>query len=119
MDPSRATLQGDEVRACWQSPVRDEAFEGLFRELTVIPDRALVEASATATLARDGTGGTRTWAMPVYGSTATPSSAGSQTGQVKPADPRAGSSGQGLVDAPHVPARGIRSMAEHLGADER
>lgn len=119
MDPSRATLQGDEVRACWQSPVRDEAFEGLFRTLTVLPDRASVESSTTTPPARDGTGGTRTWAMPVYGSTATPTSATRSTGQTEPAGPNAGSSGQGLVDAPHVPARGIRSMAERLGADDR
>jgi len=109
LDRSRATLQGDELRACWQPPFRDEAFEGLFRELAPSPDQVLVEQPAVAPSDREAADQSRTWAVPVYGSTATP---GASYGHAEAAGVRAGSSGQGLVDAPYVPARGLRSVAE-------
>jgi hypothetical protein len=106
LDRSRATLLGDEVRACWQPPVRDETFDGLFRELSVVADPVTSDRPAMNRTLGVGTGGTRTWAIPVHGTPGAPSSG----------SPAGGSNGtsQGLVEAPFVPARGIRSAAAHL-----
>ena len=98
LDRTRAVLQGDEDRACWQAPSRPEPFEGLFRDLNaggqagVEPDtrRHLAVAGAARDTSRDrDLVGTRTWAIPIV-----PDASGS------------GGSG-GLRDATFVPARGV------------
>lgn len=78
LDRTRAVLQGDEIRACWQAPSRAEPLEGLFQGLDAgdtSPDGDLV--------------GTRTWAIPVRPDVPPPITGGMS----------------GLRDATHVPAR--------------
>ena len=111
LDRTRAVLQGDEIRACWQAPSRPEPFEGLFRDLDPggpvddPPTAPLADAgtrrhrSADA-LARDSRGErdlvvTRTWAIPIV-----------------PDAPMPGVGGAGgLRDATPVPARPMTRAA--------
>lgn len=118
LDRTRATLQGDELRACWQPPLPGEPFEGLFLELSVAPGRAVVDAPPGAWQADQRTDRTRTWAIPVHGAVAAPPSDGSPVRQNESISPRLGTAGQGLVEAPYVPARSIRSAAERLPVHE-
>lgn len=96
LDRTRAVLQGDEIRACWQAPVRAEPLEGLFRDLT--PGSAvgrvhdLSDAHAATRAARpDDAPGTRTWVLAVAG--------GAAVGVT--------TSVAGLREATHVPARRV------------
>ncbi len=95
LDRTRAVLQGDEIRACWQEAARPEPFEGLFRDLT--PDlfvrgsqAVAVQDPGTRPFRTAGDPGTRSWAVPVV---ADPMP-----------QPRAT---DGLRDAAYVPARSI------------
>ena len=108
LDRTRAVLQGDEIRACWQAPVRVETFEGLFRDLEgeAVPSGSTPAGDAeTATAATRRPGGapgpirerdevsTRAWVIPVV----------SDDGGRGPS---------GLRDATYVPARsGVRETA--------
>ncbi|MET0772308.1 MAG: hypothetical protein ABWZ82_04430 [Candidatus Limnocylindrales bacterium] len=66
LDRTRAVLQGDEIRACWQAPSRPEPYEGLFRELEPEDPAGEVATRAPVTSSRDGDlVGTRTWAIPI------------------------------------------------------
>jgi len=133
LDRTRAVLQGDEVRACWQASSRPEPFEGLFRGLDPEPPAIAADASGaatgahatTATATWAGSGGvrerdpvaTRTWAIPVTGEGTRAEGA------------RAVGVMAGLREATFVPARGIARSApsgppgsvdrEVLGAGER
>jgi hypothetical protein len=97
LDRTRAVLQGDEIRACWQAPSRPEPFEGLFSGLEPGGPTAggltddVLSTSSLDTSRDAGLVGTRTWAIPIVGDTA----------------PRATPSSSGLRDATFVPARGI------------
>lgn len=98
LDRTRAVLQGDEVRACWQAPASPVPFEGLFRDLepddpapgrpgvTFAPDAPAEEVPAR----------TRTWAVPVTVARPVPIPAA-----------RPAVSDAGLREATHVPARSI------------
>jgi hypothetical protein len=97
LDRTRAVLQGDEIRACWQAPSRPERFEGLFRDVVTEPAVPGDEPGVT-----DETR-TRTWAIPV----------------MRTSDPLRTSDtqgGAGLVDAPYVPARSV--MRPRPGPDD-
>jgi hypothetical protein len=92
LDRTRAVLQGDEIRACWQAPSRPEPFEGLFSGLDA--DEPTDDAAVTPVLdaSRDGAlAATRTWAIHIVGD----------------ASSRVTPSSSGLRDATFVPARGI------------
>ncbi len=118
LDRTRAELQGDEVRACWQAPVRTESYEGLFRELTIAPDLAATEPALLSRQAASRQEGTRTWAIPVYdggpgaGSEASSRAAGDERVQLT-----SGPALPGLVEAPYVPARRIVSVAPRRTED--
>lgn len=121
LDRTRAVLQGDEVRACWQAPARRETFEGgLFGDIVVAPQdaeathahvdtRTPVDTSADPDMpmqavtglaqARADVAGTRSWAIPVDGR------------------PPAGTSG--LREATHVPGRGTIARTTHPVAQVR
>jgi hypothetical protein len=116
LDRTRAVLQGDEIRACWQAPSRPEPFEGLFRDLPSgqpvdaplmgardepvtdrfqAHDRVARGATADAALV-----GTRTWIIPIVPDRLEPSEGDAN----------------GLREAPFVPARSIaRSPAASTG----
>lgn len=90
LDRTRASLEGDEVRICWESPLRPEPFEGLFLELTPDPEPMAATPSAAETRSSDGAVGTPGRPVP----------------SVRDAN---GRSAQGLVEARYVPARAIAS----------
>ncbi len=93
LDRTRASLEGDEVRTCWESPLRPEPYEGLFRELAPIPEPAPALPPAADTGTAEGIDHAGPWASPLIGR-------GSD-----------GRSGQGLVEARYVPARAITPSA--------
>jgi hypothetical protein len=106
LDRGRATLQGDEVRACWQPPDRTTSYEGLFRELTPTPEPPPADGPVTARTTEDPDERTRTWAVPVHGDSVDPS-LGVARGGAAP----------GLVEAIYVPARRpISSVERGIGA---
>lgn len=121
LDRTRATLLGDEVRACWQAPVRSETFEGLFRELSGVTEPVGPAAPALSRQVDDRPPGTRTWAIPVTGASGGSTGGGPPGGTADSVSSTHASNGtsQRLVEAPFVPARGIRSAAAHLVADGR
>jgi hypothetical protein len=109
LDRTRAVLQGDEIRACWQAPADPEPYVGLFRDLTPEPtsgDDRTREVSSAAVPSRAGEGGpgTRDWVIPVTGdaeAATTPAAAG-------------------LREATHVPARGFaRPRPDLVGSADR
>lgn len=95
LDRTRAVLQGDEVRACWQEAARPESFEGLFRDLAPDPlargsQALVVQEPGTRPLRPTDEPGTRTWAVPVRADPKPPA---------RPTD--------GLREAAYVPARSM------------
>ncbi len=95
LDRTRAVLQGDEIRACWQEAACPEPFEGLLRELTPDPvvrgsEAVAAQDPATQPFRPAGDPGTRTWAMPVVAGLL-PQARGTD----------------GLREAAYVPARSI------------
>jgi hypothetical protein len=95
LDRTRAVLQGDEIRACWQAPADPEPYVGLFRDLTPGPaggDERTREAPTAAVPTRIEDGGrARDRVIPITGGTG---------GVGMPAM-------AGLREATHVPARGF------------
>ncbi len=121
LDRTRATLQGDEVRACWQPPVREETFEGLFRELSVRTTPVAPDEPALTRPPDEPIPGTRTWALPIHG-TPDPASAVSASGATFDGGSSTHASNgtsQRLVEAPFVAARGIRPLAASLAVEGR
>jgi hypothetical protein len=106
LDRTRAALQGDEVRDCWQAPSRTESYEGLFRELTVLAGPAPAEPTVVPREAGQVSDDTRTWVIPVI------------AGMPRPALPAPDSPAPGLVEARYVPARRIVSVTPRTLVDE-
>lgn len=113
LDRTRAVLQGDEIRACWQAPARREVFEGgMFGDLADEPleadaTRAHAGLAAPGDAARvDGAHGpvadTRSWAIAV--------ARGPRL--IGPMGP------SGLREATHVPARSIDARSTPVTAGE-
>ncbi len=121
LDRTRATLQGDEVRACWQPPVREETFEGLFRELSVSTPPPGPAPVALVRPPDERSLSTRTWALPVHG-THDPASAASASGASLDgglSTHASNGTSQRLVEAPFVPARAIRPSVASLAIEGR
>ncbi len=117
LDRTRAELQGDEVRACWQAPVRTESYEGLFRELTIAPDLVATDTPVPSRQAAAGQDGSRTWAIPVDDGGSGPASEASSRPAGEHVQRTSGPATPGLVEAPYVPARRIVSMAPRRTED--
>ncbi len=85
-DQTRVPLQGDEIRPCWESPLQVGPFEGLFLGLSV----PAASGSGSAHEATEpGLADSRLAPPPV-------------TIEVSRS-----ASDQGLIEAPHVPARDV------------
>ncbi len=101
LDRTRAVLQGDEIRACWQAPSRPEPYEGLFTGLDATDGAVDPVAGPADGVSRERDRvETRTWAIPV----------------LPDASPHLAASSAGLREATYVPARSmVRSAATDGG----